>query len=243
MWAAPAEELSQLATPPCSRSRSLRVGRRSVRPVARRSRSRNAGGPTGTGTRPRPSSSATTLPCRPWAAGKHPVASEAEFTRGRGREDRAVVGVPARGRREAMQRRSERLGHVIAAQAVDHDEDGATPGRRAAVSGHEAASEDAGHVDSACPLERASSEVALAESRAESIVAPLDLGALAGLMVRHVHHTGAPVPIEMPAVVLDGEGLEQRVLAVVVLGPDDPPDPRRRFQTTWRVYPEFSYRG
>ena len=57
------------------------VGRRRVRPVARRSRSRKVGAPAGTATRPSPSSSAMTLPCSPWEAGKHPVASEAEFTR------------------------------------------------------------------------------------------------------------------------------------------------------------------
>ena len=89
MWAAPAEELSQPAAPPCPRSRSLRVGRCRVRPVARRSLSRNSGGPTGTGTRPSPSSRAMTLPCSPWEAGKHPVASEAEFTRvAEGKTDR-----------------------------------------------------------------------------------------------------------------------------------------------------------
>ena len=47
---------------------------------------------------------------------------------GRGGEDRAVVGVPARGRCEPVQVRSECFVHVVAAQAVDHDEDGAALG-------------------------------------------------------------------------------------------------------------------
>ena len=56
---------------------------------------------------------------------------------GRGRKDRAVIGVPARPRCEPMQIRSEFVGHEIAAQPVDHDEDGA------ALNGHGSPTRDA----------------------------------------------------------------------------------------------------
>ena len=122
MWAAPGDELSHPAAPPCSRSRSLRVGRRRVRPVARRRRSRNVAGPTGTGTRPVAFVERDDIAVQ--AVGRRETTGRQRggVHPGCGRKDRAVVGVPARGRREAVQVRSERFVHVVAAQAVDHDE-------------------------------------------------------------------------------------------------------------------------
>ena len=45
---------------------------------------------------------------------------------GRGGEDRSVVGVPPRARREPVQVRRERIAHQVAAQSIDDDEDRAT---------------------------------------------------------------------------------------------------------------------
>ena len=80
-YAAPGETLDIAMAPPWPARRSASVGRCSVRPVARRSRSRKSGLPTDRHTSPCPSSMTMVLPSRPWRPGWHPVAMDAEVTR------------------------------------------------------------------------------------------------------------------------------------------------------------------
>ena len=42
-------------------------------------------------------------------------------------------------------------------------------------------------------------------------------GALAGLVVFHVHVVRAPVPVQVLVVIIENQGLEQHILAVVEL--------------------------
>ena len=94
-----------------------------------------SGGPTGTGTRPSPSSSAMTLPCRPWEAGKAPGRQRGGVHPGRRREDRAVVwGTSAPFVASSVQSRSERFIHEVAAQSIDHDENCAALSRHGLAS-------------------------------------------------------------------------------------------------------------
>ena len=120
----PAGRSAVIAKPLAQGGAAERASRRAAQPFAKRRR------PHRDGNEPVSFVERDDVAVQSVGGGEAPGRQGGGVHPGRGGEDRAVAGVPARGRREPVQVRSERIVHVVAAQAVDHDED------RAALSGH-----------------------------------------------------------------------------------------------------------